>query len=221
MRLRDFTQDEMTFVEAYWQNEYRLPDSFDPADVIVDVGAHIGCFALACLRRQARNVRCYEADPANFSLLLENMERYSPLVVCEHQAVWRSDREEGVSLYRYENPTATAMHFVRPHDPKMFKCSETAAVALDAILRDYQEVRLLKLDCEGSEYPILYTSKELGRVQEIVMETHEKMGFEEWSGKCNSKALAHFLRDKGFVVGPPEPNPLCADINHHLFARRP
>jgi hypothetical protein len=34
-------------------------------------------------------------------------------------------------------------------------------------------VRLLKIDVEGAEFPILMTSQELGRVEEIVGELHE------------------------------------------------
>lgn len=219
MRLRDFTQDEVAFQEVYLQNEYRLPDRFIPTDIIVDVGAHIGCFALACLRRGAHRILCFEPDPANFALLVENMRPYNPIVGTHPVAVWRSDRDEAVSLYAHTNRAATAMSYIRPYDPLRDRCQATPGVPLDAILEDAGVVRLLKLDCEGSEYPILYTSKELHRVQEIVMESHEKMGFPEWEGQCNSRGLAAVLRGEGFAVTI-EPNPACPDINHHLFARR-
>ena len=47
------------------------------------------------------------------------------------------------------------------------------AVGLDEILSKFERVTLLKLDCEGSEFPILLTSRELARVDEIVGEVHE------------------------------------------------
>jgi hypothetical protein len=47
------------------------------------------------------------------------------------------------------------------------------AISLDQILRQFARVKLLKLDCEGSEFPILFTSRELHRVEEIVGEVHE------------------------------------------------
>jgi FkbM family methyltransferase len=46
-------------------------------------------------------------------------------------------------------------------------------VALDEILAPLPRVRLMKVDCEGSEFPILMTSRLLDRVDEIVMEYHE------------------------------------------------
>jgi hypothetical protein len=46
-------------------------------------------------------------------------------------------------------------------------------VSLDGILEQFERVKLLKLDCEGSEFPILLTSRRLGRVERIVGEIHE------------------------------------------------
>ena len=46
-------------------------------------------------------------------------------------------------------------------------------IALDEILKKFERVRLLKLDCEASEFPILLTSQLLGRVDQITGEYHE------------------------------------------------
>jgi hypothetical protein len=53
------------------------------------------------------------------------------------------------------------------------EAASVAAVALDEVLKRFERVKMLKLDCEGSEFPILLTSRELARVQEIVGEIHE------------------------------------------------
>jgi hypothetical protein len=63
------------------------------------------------------------------------------------------------------------------------------AIGLDEILRRFERVKLLKLDCEGSKFPILRTSKELGRVERIVgVETYQISVLEE------------LLRSQGFQV---------------------
>jgi hypothetical protein len=49
-------------------------------------------------------------------------------------------------------------------------------VSLDAILERFGRVKLLKLDCEGSEFPILLTSQRLDRVERVVGEIHELEG---------------------------------------------
>jgi hypothetical protein len=46
-------------------------------------------------------------------------------------------------------------------------------VPLDEVLGRFACVKLLKLDCKGSEYPILLTSTQLPKVERIVGEYHE------------------------------------------------
>jgi hypothetical protein len=42
---RPGTMDRMIFNGVVLHEEYRLPPCFAPADVVIDVGAHIGSFA--------------------------------------------------------------------------------------------------------------------------------------------------------------------------------
>ncbi len=46
-RLRPETIDRRVFRQVVVYNEYQLPSRFGPGDVVLDVGAHIGSFALA------------------------------------------------------------------------------------------------------------------------------------------------------------------------------
>ncbi|MDQ2731571.1 MAG: FkbM family methyltransferase, partial [Armatimonadota bacterium] len=50
------------------------------------------------------------------------------------------------------------------------------SVSLDTILTFTGPVRLLKMDCEGSEFPILLTATKLHLVEEICGEFHEMGG---------------------------------------------
>ena len=50
----------------------------------------------------------------------------------------------------------------------------TRAFALDDLLVRYGRVDLLKLDCEGSEWPILAHASQLHRVRTICGEYHER-----------------------------------------------
>jgi hypothetical protein len=76
-------------------------------------------------------------------------------------------------------------------------------------------VDLLKLDCEGAEYPILATSTQLGHVQKIVMELHHKMVPAGW-GDVNVEEI---LCDSGFEyeIVPDAENP---DYTSLVFAHR-
>ena len=74
-----------------------------------------------------------------------------------------------------------------------------ATIGLDKILRRFNEVELLKLDCEGSEWPILFTSKLLRKVRRVCGEYHELYpiptpalikGYNQYT----KKELAEFLK---------------------------
>src|SRR5262249_10566010 len=157
--------------------------NFEPNDVVVDVGAHIGTFSYIAQIRGSREVYCYEAAEQNFELLQRNLSRL-PGIHLFHRAVWRSDggavRELVVSGANGPNTGANSVMAgglvvdfpaqTVSNDPTS---SPVKAVPLDEILASFLRVKLLKLDCEGSEFPILLTSRELHKVERIVAEVHE------------------------------------------------
>ena len=55
---------------------------------------------------------------------------------------------------------------------------------------------LMKIDCEGAEYPILFNTPEdvLGRVQRIVMEYHDSLT------RYTHRDMQAFLASKGYAV---------------------
>lgn len=149
--------------------------------MVLDVGAHTGAFTCACLMRGTSRVVACEPDPDSFALLQRNVAR-----LCESQgglqppelrntAGWRSDRTESVWLTSAQfseltgclHPAAQAVLTEPRPDAK-----PVATVGLDQLLESFERVSLLKLDCEGAEWPILFTSKRLDRVQRLVMEVH-------------------------------------------------
>lgn len=189
-------QDWTCVRDVICRNEYRLPKSFRPDDIVVDIGANIGTFALACLVRGAGHVFCFEPDAQNFAILKKNLEPYRGRYEAFEEPVWRSDIEEGVNFY-HRTDSGTSMGFCLPD------AGCPVAAKLDDILRSCERVRLLKIDAEGSEYPILHTSKELHRVDEIVGELHPQLirkGVfpEEWD--CSTVGMVKLLTDNGFKV---------------------
>ena len=71
MRIRPGTWDSIIVKQVLVDNEYGLPADMSGLTVL-DIGAHIGSFAVACMRRYAKRVVCYEPDPENFVLLETN-----------------------------------------------------------------------------------------------------------------------------------------------------
>lgn len=164
---RPNTCDRGIFIEVVLQNEYRLPPYFEPDDVIVDVGGHIGAFAYACLIRGAGKVITCEPEPGNVELLLQNLSGWGDRVEIIPAAVWPAGE-----------PTPYLAPPANPYDTCQFSMvfrdggTRVPTISLDeAISRAGGRVRLLKLDCEGSEYAILGRTN-LSSVDKICGESH-------------------------------------------------
>jgi FkbM family methyltransferase len=167
-------------------NEYRLPDRFERDDVIVDVGAHIGAFTWAALQRGSRRVHAIEPGAENVGLASEHLRPFIERgeVTLVHGAAWRSDdnddvlRFEGHPRFRgfpglegVVNTGGASVCWSREGEP-------VPKIAFDPLILEATDggrrrVRLLKLDCEGAEWPILLTSRTLHLVDEICGEFHE------------------------------------------------
>ncbi len=228
-RFRPGTLDQAIFNGVVVFNEYRLPLRFAPGDIVIDVGAHIGSFAEAVLSRGCENVYCIEADRANVEIATTNLKPHIERghVRLVSGAAWRSD------------PNTDELRFDGYHPfPKSYEGMEgivntgngsviwpggepVRKVAFDEIVdavtnRGEKRVRLLKLDCEGAEWPILLTSQRLELIDEICGEFHEIGGeFLEISEGRSAKepifsnggpakftidVLVSHLNDAGFAV---------------------
>lgn len=206
MRFRDETWDdaihskwdEAIFNTVVYLNEYGLL-LLDNA-VILDIGAHIGSFAYMAQKLGASRIYCYEASPDNFELLKENTFDFSQIEI-HNRAVWRSDEVvDKIFFQRASNSAMTGSGGVM--------CTEgipVPAVRFDEILNIIGNVDLLKLDAEGSEFPILFTSQRLNQINEIVGEYHEIYNIPqplkiEGQHEFTGSALVQHLQKSGFNV---------------------
>jgi len=172
--LRENTNDWAIFRETNLENHYRLPDRLGPDDVVIDIGMHNGSFAFAALARGAGRLYGFDVDEANFALAAKNLEPFGDRARICRRAVWRSDRRGDILCMPQcvpDNPGGGTL-LCTSGEPKL----ET--VALDDVLDEATEggrkrVTMLKIDCEGSEYPILMTAKKLHLVDRIHGEYHE------------------------------------------------
>lgn len=207
---REGTQDRPAFEEVVLQNCYHLPHFLSRDDIIIDGGAHIGSFTVACAGRGAGTIYAFEPDPANYRMLVKNTHGLLG-VHTERKALWRSDKTEQLYFSGY-TPRATACGTVM-HDCTVGGQNQhipVESVALDEVIlkatdHGKRSIRLLKLDIEAAEFVVLGTSQCLHLVQEIVGEAHDLEGYPE---KCkvpvfknyDHEELCEFLGDNGFNV---------------------
>ena len=202
-QLRPGTFDRRAFRDVAIDNEYRLPSRFAPEDIILDVGAHVGSFAFAALRRGAGIVHCCEPNADNFRQLTHNLQPYGKRVRLSPRAVWRSDFAVSVLSLHNPNPRNTGGYQIttNPGVP-VNVCAFDDLV--DSIVPPGKRLRLLKLDCEGAEWPILFTSRRLERISSICGEYHlgafpevfHVAGFPDFT----PSVLQGFLSQQGFSV---------------------
>lgn len=174
---RPNTIDQDVFDSVVVHNEYRLPPRFTPTDAVLDIGAHIGSFSYACLARGCRTILAIEADPENAALARKNLAQFGQRVQVLHRAVWRSDQQPSLCKIPEFPPhvhginTGGAGFSETINDPDASSGS-VRTVSFDAILSSQPSWKWVKLDCEGSEWPILATSNQLHRIQNLSGEYH-------------------------------------------------
>jgi len=171
---RKGTMDREIFLNVVLYNEYRLPDSFSSDDIVVDIGMHIGSFAFASLLRGCGQVHGFEAERQNFNLAARNLHAFGDRVHLYKQAVWRSDRTGDLLCLTESYDVANTGGWSILHDTKGKKVD---LIAFDDVIwnvtgNGQKRIRLVKIDCEGSEFPILLTSRLLHLIDNIHGEYH-------------------------------------------------
>ena len=196
MKLRANTNDGKVFQNVVEFNEYGLPDSFHPEDVIVDIGAHIGSFTYACLIRGAAHVFAYEPHPDNYQFLRKNTREYQTRVNIYELAVMDTAGEV-LKLKTCEGNTGGHVVGVEgEHD--VITAAAQGVIARAVKKSKNKRVRLLKLDCEGAEWTILgcLNIGDLDAVDEIVGELHcQECGVAE-----GQKVFTDILAPHGFAL---------------------
>lgn len=184
------------FRQCYIENEYEI-DRFNSEDVIIDLGTHVGSFSLLAYDRGSRNIHTFEVSESNYNVAVQNLQRYG--INLYNTAVWRSDDDrKTINFEKNIVDWNTGMGRVRDGDWK--DTVEVSCTKFDDVMDKFDRVRFLKMDIEGSEYPILYTSKHLHKIEEIVGEFHEVDDAQINGYRFDRHGLKRFLEENGFIV---------------------
>lgn len=164
---------------------------------IVDIGANGGFFSLfAASRFRNARVLSFEPVPSNFELLTRNRNLNKNVrMECFQMAVCGRSGTVPLRLNsRNKHPTDGR---ICRDDASGLDTIRVPAITLPQILDDQglERCHLLKVDCEGAEYEILYSCAPhyLKRIDHMAIEVHA-------SGEADHHitALAAYLEDKGF-----------------------
>ena len=185
---------EIFMEECYTRRlAFRLPDR----PTIIDIGANAGFFSLfAASRFSGATIIAFEPIAINFKQLKRNQNlNKNACIFCRQMAVYGHSGEVLLSFDPDDSfTTAASVTRKKEHQEDTIKVT---SVTLPDIFDEYQLERcdFLKMDCEGSEYDILYNcpDKYLHRVIQMAIEVHQ--GTET---NHNIESLANYLNSHDF-----------------------
>ncbi len=210
--IRPRGSDKWAVHEIVLRDDYKLKQTQVQNGVIVDAGSHIGVFSLMAAHAGDR-VRVYAIEPAgdNFRLLQTNiaLNNLQERIVALNLSL--SDKKGRLSLYSGFHSGVTIVDTGGP-------AIDTEALSLRDFFeaQNIGECELLKLDVEGAEYLILYsTPPEVFRmIRRIFVEFHDVPACRDNTGR----ALERFLTSQGYHVAFSR-MPLAR--NGYLYCHRP
>lgn len=196
--LRKNVWDSGIVMESWWLKSYtRHLKNIQNDAVIIDIGAHIGTFSLfAATKYPQSHVYAFEPSIENFALLNKNIEanNLSKRISSFNIAV-TDGKKKSVTLNFH--PSNFGMHSV-VFDYSLGEKGEKYEVRTISLEKIFYEnkikiCQILKLDCEGAEYEILFSSpkKILEKIKNIVM---------EYSDDDQINKLKKFLENVGFKI---------------------
>lgn len=161
--------------EKYYKKKFSLKEN----DVVIDVGAHVGKFAIPLVMEFPRiNIYAFEPDPTNFECLEKNFQvnlskngKYNL-----YQGVVSDNASEKIfSLGRFS--TQGSLKTVGfSYEDKNARHIKVKSFTLEKLFKEnnINHCALLKMDCEGSEYLIFESLPKgfLKKINMIFIEVH-------------------------------------------------
>jgi FkbM family methyltransferase len=181
-----------TFIDRFYE---RFGSRIGSNWTIIDIGGGIGDFTLfAAVSCPNNRVLAFEPYAESYDMLLRNVNRNDiknveayPLAVAGVSGVVNLDISGGEPLQvQSVMETTTNYSFTVP------------SISLEDIFNQYHlsHCDLLKLDCEGGEYPILLNtpSSLFSRIKRIVMEYHKPLSSQQ------HLTLVDYLEKAGYEI---------------------
>lgn len=183
--------------ELFIDRQYRFCDEVikKAKNCVIDIGGHLGFFSImASLLNSVVLIYSFEPHIGNYGLLKENLKNnHIKNVFPKQLAVSDKIGETELKLSK-EDLNHSLEKAIEPTN----ETQKVQTTTLDRIFQKNGIVKcdLLKLDCEGSEFKIIYsTPKEVFRkIDNIFLEYHD------WIDGENSDKLKSYLINIGYKV---------------------
>ncbi|HMO39716.1 MAG TPA: FkbM family methyltransferase [Saprospiraceae bacterium] len=201
---RQKSYDRFIIEEIWERNEYFLSEQDLPAaGVIIDIGAHIGAFALrANALFPTHRILAFEPVADNFKLLKKNIAINGCSNIEPIQAAITGSTQR-LNLYLSKENTAGHSQYIQPHRGVV----NVPAIPMAQLFARYaiEQIALLKIDCEGSEYDILkhLTPEQLAKIHHLCVEYHpvEGYNFTDLQNRLTAQGFCLVQHKEGYLPG--------------------
>lgn len=203
------------FKELFMEDVYEIDElvsDLPTAPVVIDIGANVGFFGIQLLSKiSSATIYAYEPVPANVKTLQHTLQqnprlaksmRLFPMAVTGKPV----DKLELFAEVE-ENSQVVASVFANFHENNSKKISVPCITLTNIIQKNnLQSVDLMKMDCEGSEYDIMYnTSPELiRRIKKMMIEVHDLN-----KDRNNISAFNQYIQSLGYTTHYSPINSFC------------
>jgi FkbM family methyltransferase len=190
------------FVSDFYKIDALLK-KLPPRPVVLDIGANAGYFDMLLFSKiEEATVYAYEPIPSNYTLFQQNIALNPSLGKHIHlfnRAVTGIPRE-AIELFMETDVANSVIASVYSDFDRQNRFTlRVPAISLGQILEECQIERfdLVKIDCEGSEYPILYETPVCcwEKINLLTVEVHDLD-----QDQRNVGCLSLFLKSRGYEV---------------------
>lgn len=174
--------------------------NFAPGDVIIDIGAHIGLVSIS-IAKQNPNVKIYafEVVPENYQQLIENIVLNGVNNIIPVNCAVTGDGLPVTIYTDLDSNSGGSSAYIQQH--KTGKKIISNSISLPDIFIKYniKTCKLLKIDCEGSEYDIFKNTPAdvMQRINHLRGEFHTNKLLKSQGNKPKKlkQAIKRFVKD--------------------------
>ena len=194
----------LVFKEIFLSDFYSIDEwinTLPKNPVVVDVGGNAGYFSMLLLSKlPTTTLFAYEPIERNFELFQNNIN-INPVICGKarvfHRAVTGKFIDSITLFKEADSDNSVTASVFQDFESHNLKAETVKAISLEQILTEnkLEQVDFLKLDCEGSEYPIVYDSPPdiWKKIKTVFLEVHN---LDE--DKRNLKSIDQFLKTAGY-----------------------
>ena len=166
--------DYCTFHEVFIKEDYKTGDALKPNNIL-DIGANVGFFSLyASKKYPGSKIYSFEPFPPTFLRLKEHLA-INKIINVETFPCAVSDKNEKVNFYSIDWAGANTLN-ANKFDTGNCKITQVDCIAFAGIfeLTKVDSFDLAKIDCEGSEYPMLINASDesIIKIRNYIIEVH-------------------------------------------------